>query len=97
MLGPPTWNDYVDVGNKVELFGDCLQGGFAKLHTCDKEKIFVLPRPEDRILSGSSYFYFAQVAQIPNGILHHLGAKSGCFVCYRHFGRAGDPPRSHRT
>ena len=69
MLGPPAWRNYIESGNEFELFDECIHGGYSTLHTCDQEKIFTLPRPEDRILSDGFYFYFTQIAEVPDGVL----------------------------
>ena len=69
MLGPPNWHAYVGNETNIDMLGGCLHGGYGELYSCDRQRVFVLPQPGDVLLSSASYFYFTQVAPVPDGAI----------------------------
>jgi hypothetical protein len=68
-LGPPSWENYIEIDPTVTLLDECFFGGYAQLVSCTGKKNWILPRPEDDIFSGGGYFYFSKVAQTGDGIV----------------------------
>jgi DNA-binding beta-propeller fold protein YncE len=69
MIDFPGWKLYLGQAAKVDMFEKCLRAGYGKLHTCNEKRTFNLPNPGDTPLSGGSYFYFTQIASVPDGAL----------------------------